>query len=270
LSDTHAILDRTQGLGVNHERHDPDVPHQFDDLAQKNEVDTLGMWTFLATEVLFFGGLFGALTVYRFLYFDSFHEGSEHLYKWIGFINTGVLLCSSFTVVLSVHAAKEGNNNQLILWLAATVLCGLTFLGIKAVEYTIDFHENLIPNSQYFGMEPDAAQANHDDKISRLEAWKESGWKWTDADNPTDISRANEATIFMRHAMLFYVFYYTMTAIHALHMVIGLVIFGILIYRAKHNHYTPRAHAQIEIVGLYWHFVDIVWLFLFPLLYLIR
>ena len=273
MSDAHSITAPPAAHGDSaHAHHDPDVPHQFDDLDQKNLTDTLGMWTFLATEVLFFGAIFAALMLYRSMYTEAFVEASKHLVVGIGLFNTFVLLASSYTVVLTVHAAKKGDNKQIMVWLAATSLLGLTFLGMKVVEYHKDFQENLVPHTADFGISAEV-QKDFDNERDLLpthpELWQQalaaSKWKV-----PTDRAHAGDAKLLMQHAQLFYVFYYTMTLIHALHMVIGLGIFAFLMYRASRGAYTARAHAQIEICGLYWHFVDIVWIFLFPLLYLIR
>jgi cytochrome c oxidase subunit 3 len=269
LSHSQATLEPDH---AGHGHHDPDVPHQFDDMDQKNLADVLGMWTFLATEVLFFGAIFCALMLYRSLYTLPFVEASNHLYQGIGLFNTFVLLFSSYTVVLSVHAAKHGHNGKLVFWLLATMVLGFTFLGVKVMEYSKDFKENLIPNSANFGLSEEAAQklAAQGDKIhTNPELWQQalvdSGWKV-----PTDRAHAGDAKLFMQRAQLFFIFYYTMTLIHAIHMIVGLAIFGLLAWRAHKGHYTPRKHAQIEMTGLYWHFVDIVWIFLFPLLYLVR
>jgi cytochrome c oxidase subunit 3 len=267
LSDSHAILD-TAGHG----HHDPDVPHQFDDMDQKNISDQLGMWAFLATEVLFFGGLFAALMLYRTLYTKEFSEASHHLLQYIGLFNTFVLLFSSYTVVLSVHAAKKGDNKTLLVWLLATMALGTTFLGVKVYEYSTDFKEHLVPNTPDFGLSAEEADKFHSEADllpAHPELWQQA-LKASDWDVPTDRRDINNAKAFMQHAQMFYVFYYTMTMIHAIHMIIGLGIFALLAWRAHKGYYTARKHAQIEITGLYWHFVDIVWIFLFPLLYLIR
>jgi cytochrome c oxidase subunit 3 len=254
------------------DHHDPDVPHQFEDLAQKNECDIIGMWTFLATEVLFFGGLFAALMLYRTLYHEAFVEASNHLYQGIGCFNTFVLLFSSYTVVLAVHAAKHGKNGQLIFWLFATALLGATFLGVKVLEYSKDFNENLVPHSVNFGLnheeglkmdEPENRELLRTHPEIWLVALKNSGWKVS-----TDRSGVYDAKQLLQHAQLFFVFYYTMTMIHAVHMIVGLGLFAFLVVKAAKGKYTPRHHNQVEICGLYWHFVDIVWIFLFPLLYL--
>jgi cytochrome c oxidase subunit 3 len=269
LSQSQAIIaDAHSGHG-----HDPDVPHQFEDLEQKNLADLLGMWAFLAQEVLFFGAMFAALMLYRSQYTQPFIEASKHLDRGIGMFNTFVLLASSYTVVLSVHAVKHGDNKKLFIWLLATIALGMTFLGMKVVEYSKDFREHLVPHTAMFGLEPEQAEklSGYSDTYLKVhpEAWQQaladSGWSI-----PTDRQHAADAKLFMQRAQLFYVFYYTMTATHALHMIVGLAIFALLAYRAKKNQYTPRRCGQIEMSGLYWHFVDIVWIFLFPLLYLIR
>jgi hypothetical protein len=143
---------------------------------------------------------------------------------------------------------------------------------VKVIEYSKDFAENLVPNRVDFGISAEQAQEFDQlgDRVrTNPELWqnalKQSGW-----DVPTDRAHAGDAKLFMQHAQLFFVFYYTMTMIHAVHMIVGLGIFALLAWRAHKGQYTPRRHNQIEISGLYWHFVDIVWIFLFPLLYLIR
>ncbi len=193
------------------------------------------MWAFLATEVLFFGALFTAYAIYRHMYFESFRFASKEYLKWLlGGINTGVLLCSSLSVALAVHAAHEGNNKKLIRLLLLTMFFGVAFLGIKASEYYIDYREGVIPG-RFF--------------------------------HPAAI---HEAGVEPQYVQLFMTFYFVMTAIHATHMVIGLGLFSWLIWKAKKGQFSPDYYNPVEICGLYWHFVDLVWIFLFPLLYLIR
>jgi len=252
---------------------EPLVPHQFDDLEQKSLADSLGMWTFLASEVLFFGAIFTVLMVYRSLFPDAFRQASQHLDRRIGMLNTFVLLFSSYTVVLAVHAALKARQKALVLWLLATIALGLSFLGVKLVEYAEDFRDNLVPRRIDFGLSAEQSRDwmahSPEERDTRPELWQQSlrasGW-----DVPADRMHASDARLLIKRAQLFFVFYYTMTLIHALHMIIGLVIFSVLAWRAWHGRYTQQRHAQIEITGLYWHFVDIVWIFLFPLLYLIR
>lgn len=202
--------------------------HQFDDAEQQHEAATLGMWVFLLTEVMFFGGLFAGYTVYRNLYPEAFAEASHHLDTLLGAVNTGVLISSSLTMAMAVHAAQLGKRRQLVGFLAATIALGSVFLGIKAVEYSDKFHHHLVP--------------------------------WLNFSFPG--SQAQQA-------QLFYCFYFFMTGMHALHMVIGIGIMLVLASRARRGWYSAERYAQVEMSGLYWHFVDIVWVFLFPLLYLI-
>lgn len=211
-----------------HGAHHGDHAHQFETLEQQHQADSLGMWLFLAQEVLFFGGLFAAYATYRFLYPEAFLEASHHLNVTLGAINTAVLLCSSLSVAMSVHAAQTENRRLLVALLLLTMVFGIIFLGIKAVEYTTDWHEGLIP-----------------------------GLRWTQTGEHA------------QQVQLFFVLYFVMTGLHAIHMIIGLAIFAVLAFMAWRGRFTSRHHVPIELTGLYWHFVDIVWVFLFPLLYLI-
>jgi cytochrome c oxidase subunit 3 len=210
------------------------VAHQFDDLAQQHEASTLGMWAFLATEVMFFGGALTAYAVYRYSYPDAF-EAASRLEKWaVGAANTAVLLCSSLTMALAVHAAQMGNRKAIVGWLMATIVFGTAFLGVKAWEYHHLYTEHLIPHPDMFRPE---------EKLI-----------------PPELQRP---------AQLFYSFYFTLTGIHALHMIVGI---GIILYvagMAWRGRFSPEYHNPVEMTGLYWHFVDIVWIFLYPLLYLI-
>ena len=227
--DPHAILNAA------HHAHPDSVAHQFDDPIQQHEAATLGMWAFLATEVLFFGGLFLAYAIYRHYHFDGFRFASTHYLRWyLGGINTAVLLCSSLTVVLAVHAAHVGDNKKLVRMLLLTMLLGAAFLGIKACEYTIDYKEGVIPTARLF--------------------------------HPHDLAPGVRGD----HVRLFMSLYFVMTGIHATHMIIGLGLFAWLAWKASRGAFSPENYNAVEICGLYWHFVDLVWIFLFPLMYLIR
>ncbi|HEY8668293.1 MAG TPA: cytochrome c oxidase subunit 3 [Tepidisphaeraceae bacterium] len=221
--------------------HHEAVAHQFEDVAQQREANTLGMWAFLATEVMFFGALFTSYLVYRNSYFPEFRRASHLLSETRGAINTGVLLCSSLTVALAVHAAASGKRTMLMLWLALTILFGVAFLGIKASEYYTEYKENLVPMASNF-----RAESEHR------------------PDEPIDVKQLK-----LERVELFFCFYFIMTGIHATHMIIGLAIWAALLYNAWRGKYTAERYAPIEMTGLYWHFVDIVWVFLFPLLYLV-
>ena len=217
------------------------VAHQFDDLAQQHEASTLGMWGFLATEIMFFGGALLGYAIYRHAYYDAFAAASQ-LENWkIGGLNTGVLLCSSLSVALAVHAAQTGNRKWIVRWLLITVVFGAAFLGVKAWEYNHLFHEHLVPGATF--------DVRHDDAGNLLPP--------------------HFADHLRKQAQIFYGFYFTLTGLHALHMVIGM---GVILYVARLAHrgrFSPEYHNPVEMTGLYWHFVDIVWIFLYPLLYLI-
>jgi cytochrome c oxidase subunit 3 len=217
--------------------HSPHLAHQFEDMEQQRSTASLGMWTFLATEVMFFGGLFTGYCAYRFSDPEAFRIASRHLNVWLGSINTFVLLTSSLTVALSVHAGQTGSRKNQVRYLLATIALGLVFLGIKAVEYREEFKDHLVP-----------------------------GWNFSVATlNPPE--GASEHTI--QHAEMFFVFYFFMTGLHAVHMVIGIGVFALIAVMARRGRFTPEYHTPLELSGLYWHFVDIVWVFLFPLLYLV-
>lgn len=210
--------------------HGPAIPHQFETLEQKHEIATLGMWLFLATEVLLFGGLFFGYAAYRAAYPDIFAEASQHLRMWLATANTAILLTSSLTMALAVHAAQHGNRKRLTILLVLTMLFGLAFLGIKGVEYYIEYLENLVPLTgftfEYEGTSPQIAA-------------------------------------------LFYQLYFVMTGLHAVHLIIGIGIVAGTAVLAWRGRFTAETYEPVEVVGLYWHFIDVVWIFLFPLLYLI-
>jgi cytochrome c oxidase subunit III len=210
-----------------HEHH-PALRHHFVTLDQQRESSTLGMWLFLLTEIMFFGGLFTGYGIYRFMYPEAWKEASHHLDVTLGAINTAVLIFSSLTMALAVHAAQLGKKNLLILFLIATLVLGLVFLGIKTKEYADKFEHHLVPGTDFHF---------------------EGSWA--------------------RQAMLYYCFYFAMTGMHAVHMIIGMVGLLMLIRMAAKDVFSAQYHTHIELFGLYWHFVDIVWIFLFPLLYLI-
>jgi cytochrome c oxidase subunit III len=213
-----------------HNAHPPGFAHQFETVQQQREAGSLGMWLFLMTEILFFGGMFTAYTVYRSLHFASFEAGSHLLLVPFGATNTAVLICSSLTMALSIRSAQTGQSkNTTIVWLILTMILGAAFIGIKLYfEWYHDWVEGLVP-----------------------------GLRWTNAAGHTP------------GVEQFFCFYFFMTGLHALHMVIGLGILTVLVWMTARGKFSPQYYAPLEISGLYWHFVDIVWIFLFPLLYLI-
>ena len=206
----------------------PELQHHFDTMEQQREASSFGMWLFLVTEILFFGGLFTAYTVYRHQYSRAFAEASRHLDIALGTFNTAVLIVSSLTMALAVWSASVGRRKGIIVFLLLTMALGGVFLGVKAVEYSHKFHDHLVPGPSFQFPGPDA-----------------------------------------RAAEIFFSLYFTMTGLHAAHMVIGIGLLTALLLQARKGRYTPEYHTPVEVSGLYWHFVDIVWIFLFPLLYLI-
>jgi cytochrome c oxidase subunit 3 len=206
--------------------HNPNLQHHFYSMEQQFEASTLGMWVFLVTEVMFFGGMFTAYLIYRLLYPEAFVAGSHELNVILGGINTGVLICSSLTMVLAVRAAQVGSRRGQIVNLILTMLFGLVFLGIKAYEYKEKFDHHLVPGIHF---------------------------------NPA----------LPKQEQIFFSLYFMLTGIHALHMIVGIGIMLTMLGMAIRGRFSPSYFTPIEISGLYWHFVDIVWIFLFPLLYLL-
>ncbi|MFZ3214319.1 MAG: cytochrome c oxidase subunit 3 family protein [Terriglobales bacterium] len=206
------------------------VPYR--DLDQQRETATLGMFVFLLTEMMMFGGLFCAYLVYRALYFPSFLEASKHMDLTIGAVNTAVLICSSLTMVLGVQAAQQGRRNAIVMWLVLTMLFGCTFLALKGVEYHHHWHMHEVPGINF----------DFSSSVPLVDVGK---------------------------VQLFFSLYFIMTGLHALHMLIGIGLVTWITIGAYKGRYSPAYHNPVENVGLYWHFVDIVWIYLFPLLYLI-
>jgi cytochrome c oxidase subunit 3 len=210
------------------DQHPGVLAHQFDGLEQQTEASTLGMWVFLVTEVLFFGGLFLVYCVYRSLFPAAFAAASRGLDLLLGAVNTAVLITSSLTMALAVNAAQLGRRKSLMTFLIVTLLLGSAFLGIKSVEYYHKFVEHHVPGPG-FAFEKE----------------------------------------YFQNAQLFFSLYFLMTGLHALHMIIGIGILLVMLWWSWRGTVTAEYSAPVEISGLYWHFVDIVWIFLFPLLYLV-
>lgn len=214
------------------------LEHHFDNLEQQHEAATLGMWVFLATEVLLFGGFFLGYAVYRMAYPQAFADATHHLalpeaLPWylksifLGTVNTAILLCSSLMVALAVHAAQEGKNRGVVRFLVAAIVLGVLFLFIKGLEYYLKYEEHLVPGLtfSYEGANPLVAQ-------------------------------------------IFFSFYFVGTGLHALHMLIGIGVLAVIAWMSARQHFSAEYYTPVEMAGIYWHFVDVVWVFLFPLFYL--
>lgn len=203
------------------------LAEQFDDVVQQKEASTLGMWTFLATEIMFFGGLFLGYTVYRIAYPTAFGAGSHHSNLWLGTINTAVLLTSSLTMALAVHAAQTNRTRALMRFLGATIVMGIGFLIIKGVEYYQHYAEHLVPGVHYSIAGPAKTE-------------------------------------------LFFYLYFAMTGLHAIHVLVGVGLLTVLLLLARARRFSSEYNTPVEVSGLYWHFVDLVWVFLYPLFYLVN
>ena len=208
--------------------HEAPTAHHFEELGQQHDAGRLGMWTFLVTEILFFGGMFAVYAAYRALYPGAFARASAELDVVLGGWNTVVLIGSSLTVAMAVHAAELGRNRSVGWWLFATLGLGGVFLGVKAYEYWHKAHEGLLPGPgfEFHGQSGGAEQ-------------------------------------------LFFAMYFAMTGVHAFHMLIGFGLIVWILLKLRAGAFSARHHPHVENFGLYWHFVDIVWIFLFPLLYLL-
>ncbi len=233
-----------------HAESHPALQHHFENMEQQREAGTLGMWVFLVTEIMFFGGMFLAYTLYRAKYQAAFASASNHLDITLGAVNTGVLILSSFTMAMAVYGTQVGKRRLQLFCLAVTIVLGLTFLGVKAVEYKDKYVDNLIPGTlipgRPFNPGVQAAGEPFDEhKLHLLPG----------------------ATV--KNAEMFYWIYFAMTGMHAVHMIIGVGLLSFLLFFSVKRRYGPEYYNPIEVTGLYWHFVDIVWIFLFPLLYLL-
>ena len=201
---------------------------QFDDLVQQRQAAALGMWVFLVTEVMLFGGLFTVYTVYRWLHHPAFVEGSHHMALIAGAVNTAVLIASSFTMAQAVQRAQRGLRRGLLGFLASTALLGVVFLGLKAYEYWSHYADGLVP-----------------------------GALWTYAGPHSGPLQS------------FFFLYFAMTGLHAVHLTVGVGLVTGLIVLARRRRFTAAYHTPVEVIGLYWHLIDVIWVFLFPLFYLI-
>ncbi len=206
----------------------PALAHHFESLEKQTHAARLGMWIFLATEILLFTALFAGYSVYRFLFPDSFAQASRHIETWIGLVNTLVLVTSSFTVALGLDRARRGDGRKTALFFGVSVLLALVFLGFKALEYTHHFQEGQLPGRFY-----------------TYEGVQGPG------------------------ASLFFSLYFLITGLHGIHVVIGGTVLTVVGVKAARGAYDASYHTPVELAGLYWHLVDLIWIFVFPLIYLI-
>jgi cytochrome c oxidase subunit III len=237
--------------------HHPALQHHFDTMSQQREAGVLGMWVFLLTEVLFFGGLFFAYTLYRSWYYEAFAAASKSITISWGLFNTVVLIGSSLTMALAVRSAQTNQRKATVNWLLATIVLGTVFLGVKVIEYADKFEHHHVPG-------PSFIWAEHPETSVGAGAASEGA---AAAGHAVATMGADEL---QRTTQIFFSLYFTMTGLHALHMIVGIVILFIITWMAHQGRFDSEWHAPVEMTGLYWHFVDIVWIFLFPLLYLVE
>jgi cytochrome c oxidase subunit 3 len=283
--------------------HEPGLQHQFDDMGQQEESVSIGMWMFLVQEIMFFGGLFTAYLVFRSKYPMAFAAGSNHLDAFWGGLNTIVLIVSSLTMALTVYYAQKGNRMRQVVMIVLTMVFGATFLGVKVVEYTDKYNHSLIPVSGWnkrtkaeehktenftlpFETRAVAAESSSSGEIHKpnprgefqidevkdlkLVKMAEDGNFLTESEKIGYYSNGKiDADKFRDKVRIFFYLYFVMTGLHALHMIVGLGLMTWLLWTAWKGYYTPDYYMPVEMSGLYWHFVDIVWIFLFPLLYLL-
>jgi len=249
VSDSPAIAHGALAeAGDSHEEHPAYQRHHFNSVEQQADTTNFAMWLFLLTEVMFFGGLFTAYHIYRNWYYPAFVAGSHQLDVFWGTLNTVTLIASSFTMAMGVWCAETRRKNGLVVSLVLTFLLGTVFLGIKSIEYHEKWEKHHVPGFHYslqsfINPASDPAAAAYGDKPLALDM--------------------------ARHTELYFFLYFAMTGMHALHMIIGIGILGFMIFRARAGAYTSGHVTFVENFGLYWHFVDIIWIYLFALLYLI-
>ena len=254
--------------------HHPALQHHFDTMGQQKEAAVIGMWVFLLTEILFFGGLFVAYMIYRVWYFDAFAEASRRLSLFWGGLNTAVLIGSSLTMALAVRAAQTNNRKWTVNWLVLTMLLGCVFLGVKVIEYEDKFANYEVPGPNYnwsyheqhaAGAPSTALGASGEHPPASLAAGVEA---------PAAAAGHRELALtpaqLQNTTQIYFSLYFTMTGLHALHMIIGVGLMMVITWMAYKGRFDAEYYTPVEMSGLYWHFVDIVWIFLFPLLYLVE
>jgi cytochrome c oxidase subunit 3 len=256
--------------------HDSHVAHHFDTEKQQFESGKLGMWVFLVTEILLFGGLFCWYAIYRAHHPEIFVYASRYLDKTLGGINTIVLICSSLTMAWGVRAAQMGNTKLLVRMLTVTLLCACGFLGIKAVEYQHKWHAGLLPGTLFAPHRESTEDADGKGAIPPVappgEVDQNKSVIPPAAEGPAGLdltAKQEQEEHVPDNVALFFSIYFVMTGLHAVHVLAGMGVILWLIIRAKRGEFGPKNFLAVDCGGLYWHVVDLVWIFLFPLLYLI-
>ena len=267
MSNVVAPAGHAAGHHDSHAAHHPALQHHFDTMAQQKEAAVIGMWVFLLTEILFFGGLFVAYMIYRVWYFEAFAEASRRLSLFWGGLNTAVLIGSSLTMALAVRCAQTNSRKWTVNWLILTMILGCVFLGVKVIEYRDKFANYEVPGATYnwnYHEEHEAAAAAGAGEHAA--AAPEGGESAEAAAHHVKMTPDQ----LQRTTQLYFSLYFTMTGLHALHMIIGVGLMLVITGMAWKGKFDDQYYTPVEMAGLYWHFVDIVWIFLFPLLYLVE
>jgi len=248
--------------------HHPALQHHFDTMAQQKEAAVVGMWVFLLTEILFFGGLFAAYMVYRIWYFDAFAEASRSLSLFWGGLNTAVLIGSSLTMAMAVRCAQTNKRSATVNWLILTMILGTVFLGVKVIEYADKFEHHHVPgyNFQWAAAHPSTSLGAGEAAAGAEHAAPGAGGAAAEPHRELALN----ADQLQLTTQIYFSLYFTMTGLHALHMIIGIGIMLVITRMAWQGKFDEEYYTPVEMAGLYWHFVDIVWIFLFPLLYLVE
>ncbi len=267
------------------------VSHQFEDIEQQNEAYIVGMWTFLVTEIMFFGALFLALTIYRSIHVADFNDAHKHLNVFYGGFNTVVLLTSSFSMVLAVRSAMLASRRGTLFFLGLTLIGAFIFLGVKTIEYKEKWDLHLIPGPTFHyesvGAENNGESSAEARQRTSLGAgpgqYHERGpivrsggdlsnssvSSETGANTGANNAETNKKGLAEDGKQLFFCLYFIMTGLHAIHIILGILVMGALWVMYVFRHPAVEDYMTLEMTGLYWHFVDIVWIFLFPILYLV-
>jgi cytochrome c oxidase subunit 3 len=289
----------THAETLDHEHNHPaGLQHQFEDMKQQEESVSIGMWMFLVQEIMFFGGLFTVYLVFRSRFPMAFAAGSNHLDVVMGFVNTLVLIVSSLTMALTVYFAQKGNRNMQVILIILTMLFGATFLGVKVVEYTDKYNHGLVPVTG-LNRKVKAQAGEEHAEASTAPCWQVAHGEEHEYINPKGEFQWHDCSLvkkaedekfltpsekigyfnpsngqidpdkFRDKVRIYFWIYFAMTGLHALHMIVGLFLMSWLLFKAWKNTFSAEYYMPVEMSGLYWHFVDIVWIFLFPLLYLL-
>ncbi|HZN54610.1 MAG TPA: cytochrome c oxidase subunit 3 family protein [Candidatus Polarisedimenticolaceae bacterium] len=263
---------------MSHAEHPPYLQHHFETAEQQFDAGKLGIWLFLATEILLFGGLFCAYAIYRANHPEIFVYAHHYLDKTLGGTNTVILLCSSLTMAWAVRASQLGQRKLLVLLLVLTLLGGAGFMGIKYVEYQQKWKHGLLPGAHFAPHDEGIEAAAPEKPIAPLAGGgadrttippSAEGPAGTVPPASADLSLREGPTRRPSNVQIFFSIYFLMTGLHGIHVLVGMIAIGWILVRSLRGHFGPDYFTPVDFVGLYWHLVDLIWIFLFPLLYLI-